>query len=156
MCLISSYTTLFVIYEQRGGLVVVDDVDSSSDEKKNSMKNGHGSDDGVNIHPLLEFLRGPGVDQRPQHHVRDRMVQLASDPKTSPEYILNVGDSFYPGGIKQHCTARRSDVDNQHGGLFNSTPPRQCVEAYENFYKDDTGLDNKEWLGVLGNHDYGG
>jgi len=135
-----------------GGLV--DDVESRSDEKKNSMKNKNGLDNDVNIHPLLEFLRGPGVDQSPQQHVRDRMVQLASD--RSPEYILNVGDSFYPGGIKQHCRARRSDVDNQQGGLFNSTPPRQFVEAYENFYKDDTGLNGKEWLGVLGNHDYGG
>ena len=118
------------------------------------MKNKNGHDNDVNIHPLLEFLRGPGVDQSPQQHVRDRMVQLASD--RSPEYILNVGDSFYPGGIKQHCRARRSDVDNQQGGLFNSTPPRQFVEAYENFYKDDAGLNGKEWLGVLGNHDYGG
>jgi len=61
------------------------------------------------LHPLLDFLRDPGVDWTAQHHVRDRIVELAAE--ADPAFILNVGDSFYGGGITEHCLARRSDID---------------------------------------------
>jgi len=98
------------------------------------------------LHPLLDFLRDPGVDKVAQHHVRDRVVELAA--KVDPEFILNVGDNFYGGGITEHCLGRRGDID--FGAI-----PQQFLVGYEQFY-NGPGLDGKEWLSVLGNHDYGG
>ena len=98
------------------------------------------------LHPLLDFLRDPGVDWTAQHHVRDRIVELAAE--ADPAFVLNVGDSFYGGGITEHCLARWSDID------FRAIP-EQFLVGYEQFYTGP-GLDGKEWMGVLGNHDYGG
>jgi hypothetical protein len=63
------------------------------------------------------------------------------------DYIINVGDSFYWGGIEAACGE-----------------PLQCAECdpvgqwgpiFEEMY-DGGGLSDKQWFGVLGNHDYGG
>jgi hypothetical protein len=87
-----------------------------------------------------------GVDDSAQHHVRDRMSELAL--KVDPEFVLNVGDSFYPGSIIGHCATLKSANDlTKMPSQFNST--------YERFY-NGKGLEKKEWLSVLGNHDYGG
>lgn len=87
-----------------------------------------------------------GVDQAAQLHVRDRMNELAAE--VDPEFVLNVGDSFYPGGIVEHCMGRKEDIDFH-------TIPTQFKTTFEDIY-NGTGLQNKEWLSVLGNHDYGG
>lgn len=87
-----------------------------------------------------------GIDDSAQHHVRDRMNELAA--KVDPEFVLNVGDNFYPGGIVEHCQMRKSKID------FHKMPS-QFKSTYEEMY-NGKGLRNKEWLSVLGNHDYGG
>ncbi|CAE8603429.1 unnamed protein product, partial [Polarella glacialis] len=64
----------------------------------------------------------------------------------NPDYVLNVGDNFYWGGVETSC-GRNPDVE---GFAFEQWGP-----IYEHMYKGP-GLDKKPWLGVLGNHDYGG
>jgi len=87
-----------------------------------------------------------GVDQMAQQLVRDRMNELAEI--VDPEFVLNVGDNFYPGGIVEHCNGDASSVDLD-------VMPQQFQTTYENMY-NGTKLQKKEWLSVLGNHDYGG
>lgn len=84
-----------------------------------------------------------GVDDNAQMRVAAQMrARAATMP---PDYILNVGDNFYWGGVTAHC------------GL----PPFQHAETgqfpliFEAVYTGP-GIDGKQWLGVLGNHDYGG
>eukprot|EP00811_Abedinium_folium_P003671 NODE_13377_length_1169_cov_4.596929.p1 GENE.NODE_13377_length_1169_cov_4.596929~~NODE_13377_length_1169_cov_4.596929.p1 ORF type:complete len:332 (-),score=111.61 NODE_13377_length_1169_cov_4.596929:92-1087(-) len=84
------------------------------------------------------------IDSNPQQLVARKMADIAAIVK--PEFVINVGDDFYPGGIEEHCDARwAGDVANQD----------QFKKVFEDMYKGP-GLDGKEWLGVLGNHDYGG
>jgi len=85
-----------------------------------------------------------GADDTAQLNVAAQMVKRVD--KTEPDYILNVGDNFYWGGINVKC----------------GTPPYMCKDithqwekGFENVY-NGFGIDNKQWLGVLGNHDYGG
>jgi len=85
-----------------------------------------------------------GLDDVAQHVVRDRIRERAADFR--PEYILNVGDNFYWGGVEATCGTTRQNMSN-----FSS----QWEDIFENFYTGD-GLDGVQWLGVLGNHDYGG
>eukprot|EP00435_Cladocopium_sp_Y103_P068827 s107_g32.t1 len=59
------------------------------------------------------------------------------------DYILNVGDNFYWGGISATC----GNFDKFEGGP-------QWTYIYENMYHGP--LDNLQWLSVLGNHDWGG
>jgi hypothetical protein len=66
----------------------------------------------------------------------------------SVDFILNVGDSFYWGGLQTRCgsqptTQPESTIQDQWGPVF------------ERVYTGP-GIDGKQWLGVLGNHDYGG
>jgi len=86
-----------------------------------------------------------GVDDRAQQRVAEQMM-LRADQGRAPDYILNAGDNFYWGGLDMQC---------------GSVPASQIVEngqfqwVYEAIYHGP-GLDGKPWLGVLGNHDYGG
>lgn len=59
------------------------------------------------------------------------------------DYILNVGDNFYWGGISATC----GNFDKFEGGP-------QWTHIYENMYHGP--LDTLQWLSVLGNHDWGG
>lgn len=83
-----------------------------------------------------------GVDNSAQQRVARQMIANAAH--TSPDYVLNVGDNFYWGGIDNHCGAKPFFYQ-----------PTQQFELFEKMYVGD-GLSGKPWLGVLGNHDYGG
>jgi predicted phosphodiesterase len=88
--------------------------------------------------------RVAGIDDHAQLLVAARMQEVA---KTSrPQFIINAGDNFYPGGIEGHCDG--------HSGTraFKSF---QFANIFERVYTGD-GLDGKEWWGVMGNHDFGG
>eukprot|EP00932_Pfiesteria_piscicida_P018055 SRR837773.4925.p1 GENE.SRR837773.4925~~SRR837773.4925.p1 ORF type:complete len:338 (+),score=29.40 SRR837773.4925:43-1014(+) len=63
-----------------------------------------------------------------------------------PDYVLNVGDNFYWGGIETTCGARLGSQLTHTG---------QWRHIFEDIYRGQ-GLDWVQWLGVLGNHDYGG
>jgi len=90
--------------------------------------------------------RKTGVDDQAQQHVRNRMNQLSD--KVEPEFVINVGDNFYPGGIVEHCQGDPSKIKlDEIPSQFNST--------FEKMY-DGKNMQKAEWLSVLGNHDYGG
>jgi len=85
-----------------------------------------------------------GADDVAQRTVAAQMQQRAKS--SWPDYILNAGDNFYWAGININC----------------GVPPFACRDAtgqwegiFENIYYGE-GLDGVQWLGVLGNHDYGG
>merc|ERR1719188_2128399 len=62
-----------------------------------------------------------------------------------PRYVLNAGDSFYWGGVEADC-----------GLPMNATVRLdQWEHVFERVYSGP-GLDGVPWMGVLGNHDYGG
>jgi predicted phosphodiesterase len=84
------------------------------------------------------------VDSTPQQFVAERMREVAYSSR--PDFVINVGDSFYPGGIDDHCDVRSRER------AFDSL---QFKYIFERMY-GGSGLDGKEWWGVLGNHDYGG
>ncbi|CAK9018356.1 Purple acid phosphatase 17 (Acid phosphatase type 5) (Peroxidase), partial [Durusdinium trenchii] len=86
------------------------------------------------------------VDVPAQHLVADQMIKRAKE--NNPDYLLNVGDNFYWGGIFGKCgDTPMSKVNDVTRAQFNW--------IYENVYKGP-GLDGKPWLSVLGNHDWGG
>jgi len=62
----------------------------------------------------------------------------------NPDYVLNVGDNFYWGGVDCHC-----------GNMYARCDTKQWKYIYEDMWKGP-GIDGKPWLGVLGNHDWGG
>jgi len=87
------------------------------------------------------------ADYWAQKYVAEQMKKLA--PTVKPDYVINVGDNFYPGGIGFACGAAGNnppaDPDG-HGRIH-------FDEVYGN---NPGGLDGKPWMSVLGNHDYGG
>jgi len=85
-----------------------------------------------------------GADDSAQLNVASQMKKRA--PQDQPDYVLNVGDNFYWGGITTKCGSPMSDMLDQ---------TQQFGMGFERIYSGP-GLDNKQWLGVLGNHDYGG
>eukprot|EP00930_Biecheleria_cincta_P031581 TRINITY_DN2191_c0_g1_i1.p1 TRINITY_DN2191_c0_g1~~TRINITY_DN2191_c0_g1_i1.p1 ORF type:complete len:871 (+),score=126.83 TRINITY_DN2191_c0_g1_i1:116-2614(+) len=86
------------------------------------------------------------VDVPAQHLVAEQMKARARTSK--PDYILNVGDNFYWGGIYGKCGATPMSV-------INDVTATQFKWIYEDIYIGE-GLDGKPWLSVLGNHDWGG
>jgi len=62
-----------------------------------------------------------------------------------PQFIVNAGDNFYPGGVDVHCG--NNDVE-QH-------IKNQFEYVWHRVYKGEL-TERMEWWGVLGNHDYGG
>mmetsp|Transcript_104399 Transcript_104399/g.185642 ORF Transcript_104399/g.185642 Transcript_104399/m.185642 type:complete len:666 (+) Transcript_104399:57-2054(+) len=85
-----------------------------------------------------------GADDQAQQNVAKWMKIRA--PKSKPDYVINLGDNFYWGGINVQCGAPRGEV---------SDPAQQWEWIWERFYAGP-GLDGVQWLGVLGNHDFGG
>jgi predicted phosphodiesterase len=87
-----------------------------------------------------------GIDDSAQQKVRDAMVKVAKTSK--PEFVISVGDNFYPGGVIEHCNGVSAGYDFD-------TVPQQFNTTFEMVY-DSPELEGKEWMSVLGNHDYGG
>jgi len=85
-----------------------------------------------------------GADDCAQRNVADQMAKRAVI--SPPDYILNVGDNFYWGGINIKCGAGVDTV---------SDITSQWEKVFENVYTGP-GIDGRQWLGVLGNHDFGG
>lgn len=93
----------------------------------------------------------PGVDSpvdgvAAQQKVATNMDLIAA--QTPPEFVINVGDSFYPGSIVEHCDGLSASVDN-------SKIPQQFQSTFEDIYNSEH-MAHAEWHSVLGNHDYGG
>jgi len=84
------------------------------------------------------------VDDMAQKNVAAQMAARAA--YSNPDYILNVGDNFYWGGVDVKCGAPAFKANDAS---------HQWEHVFEEIYKGP-GLDSKQWLGVLGNHDYGG
>jgi len=87
----------------------------------------------------------PSVDSNPQLLVAN--VFKARAAKNNPEYILNVGDNFYFGGIETTC--------GKPMGTIHPTTRHQFDTVFEGVY-NGAGLSGKKWISVLGNHDWGG
>jgi len=84
-----------------------------------------------------------GVDDRAQLLVAQQMRARAR--WAHPDFIVNVGDNFYWGGVEGKCGALP----------FDDHAAQQWKHIFEEVYWGP-GLDGKMWLGILGNHDYGG
>jgi len=82
----------------------------------------------------------PVIDDTAQERVAAQMARRAVT--ANPDYLLNVGDNFYWSGAEVFCD-KPQEWTSQWNGIF------ETVYA-------GPGLDGKQWLGVLGNHDYGG
>jgi hypothetical protein len=85
-----------------------------------------------------------GIDDKAQLLVARQMNSVSAT--SQPDYVLNVGDNFYPGGIGVECGAYPASGACDNG---------QFASVFEAVY-DGEHLQGKPWLGVLGNHDYGG
>lgn len=86
-----------------------------------------------------------GVDDQPQQLVAKAMKDRAS--RNEPQFIVNVGDNFYWGGIERTCGTPMDEISY--------TAHHQFDQVFEQIYTGP-GLDGKLWLSVLGNHDWGG
>lgn len=86
-----------------------------------------------------------GVDDNPQLLVAEQFRARAA--KNNPEYILNVGDNFYWGGIETDCGKSMASIHPTTRHQFNT--------VFEGVY-NGPGLTGRKWLSVLGNHDWGG
>jgi len=86
-----------------------------------------------------------GVDDQPQYLVANVMKERAST--ADPQFILNVGDNFYWGGIEKTCGHPMDQIS--------FTAYHQFNQVFEGMYHGP-GLEGKPWLSVLGNHDWGG
>jgi len=80
------------------------------------------------------------IDHHAQENVANVMRKLSKI--TKPFAVINVGDNFYWGGIPHK--ARGGKGIHDHIWAVN----------YENVYSDEELM--VPWLGVVGNHDYGG
>jgi len=83
-----------------------------------------------------------GIDNKAQLLVAEQMKKRAQS--SNPQYVLNVGDNFYWGGIEQPCGDGK-----WASGLTISSFARVWQSVYG-------GLTGKPWISTLGNHDYGG
>jgi len=94
-------------------------------------------------------------DKLAQFRVRDQMV--AQVPLSNPDYILNVGDNFYWGGIEDYCAA--DDISDLYSNGGTTKDKKQHVDQFKVVFEDvysDPAIIKLPWLGTLGNHDWGG
>lgn len=84
-----------------------------------------------------------GVDDHAQVVVAEQMKKRAE--KTGVQYILNVGDNFYPQGMNTGCGSPMNQIKE--------ATKVQFEKAFNWVYSG--ALTGKPWLSVLGNHDYG-
>jgi len=87
----------------------------------------------------------PAVDQHAQQLVGVSMQKRAAEK--NPDFILNVGDNFYWGGVNTECGSPMDKISYVAGMQFNN--------IFESVYSGP-GIDGKPWFSVLGNHDWGG
>merc|ERR1712100_361800 len=96
--------------------------------------------EGETVQPMKNNREKHASDKDAQQRVAKSMKERAT--KYPPEFILSLGDHFYPGGIDVHC------------GKTDENPNYQWNKMFEDIYDNKTlGVD---WMGTLGNHDYGG
>jgi hypothetical protein len=88
-----------------------------------------------------EFQKG--TDEWAQFRVAKQIKKFAKE--YDPDYFLQAGNSFNQGGIETKCGAPVS--------MYANTVQTKAI--FEDVY-NGPGVDGKQWLGVLGNHDYGG
>jgi len=86
-----------------------------------------------------------------QQNVADQMALLAQ--KTPPAAVINVGDNFYFGGLSTPWN-RASGVSTDI--TMDYTLNASFTEVYLKNKNDKAGKLRVPWLGMLGNHDYGG
>merc|ERR1719362_2146666 len=84
-----------------------------------------------------------GTDEWAQFRVAKQLKKYAKE--FQPDYFIQGGDAFYWGGIETHCGTP----------LAYAPVSPQTKAIFEDVY-NGPGVDGKQWLGVLGNHDYGG
>jgi len=82
-----------------------------------------------------------GIDNQAQTLVANVMRERAG--MSNPQYVLNVGDSFYWGGVEEPCA----------GFMATGKTSATFSAVWSGIYG---GLANKPWISCLGNHDYGG
>merc|ERR1719195_2080483 len=67
-----------------------------------------------------------------------------------------MGDNFYWGGVEDYCTGNMFEPYSAGGSqVDHAGHVDQFKEIFEDIYHGE-GIDGLQWLGGLGNHDYGG
>ncbi|CAK9068670.1 Tartrate-resistant acid phosphatase type 5 (TR-AP) (Tartrate-resistant acid ATPase) (TrATPase) (Type 5 acid phosphatase) (Uteroferrin) (UF) [Durusdinium trenchii] len=79
----------------------------------------------------------PQVDRQAQVLVATQMKKRAA--QSQPDFIVNVGDNFYWGGINTECGTPMNQIS--------AVTQQQFTEIFEKIY-GGPGLDGKPWLGT--------
>lgn len=98
---------------------------------------------GTTCNPDCGFV--DGIDTKPQQLVAEQFKKYAA--MYQPKYVLNVGDSFYWGGIEKTCGTPMGEISSEARHQFD--------QVFEGVY-NGPGLESAPWFSVLGNHDWGG
>jgi len=99
-----------------------------------------------------------GLDDKAQELVAQQLAKRALTHE--PRYIMNAGDNFYWAGIGGNGGRERCGEKSMNLTLLDWFSPyaennRMFHNVFDNMYTG-TALEGKPWLGVLGNHDWGG
>jgi len=103
----------------------------------------------MNTYKRLDY-----VSLNAQVLVADKMAAKYDELKKAgqpPRFVINAGDSIYPGGIEEHCSNKGAGDIDAIAGMY------QWKAVFEKIYHSaDSDYNKIQWMGVLGNHDYGG